>query len=374
MASTQTRRGEAQAPGEGPGGGGAGRPGAGSRGRGGPGGSGGPGPGPGGYGGPSGPGGSGGPGGPGGPDDGAGGGGSGGGGGRSGPGARGAGGGNPGSAGNAPGKSPGRAGRNLPAAIGVGVGLAAVLLGTLFLRGAFAVVVAIAVVIGVRELARAMATRDVQVPWPPIAAGGLGMIAGSWFGGPTAMVAVLAMTSLAVLVWRMAEGADGFLRDATAGLFTLVYVPMLASFAVLMLAQDNGYKRVILFLTLPIANDTGGYATGVFFGKHKLAPKISPGKTWEGLVGSLIVTAAVGAVGISQMLDGKVWQGVLLGVAGVASATLGDLVESVIKRDLGIKDMGNLLPGHGGIMDRLDSMLATAPVAWLLLSLFLGWK
>ena len=358
MASTQTRRGEAQAPGEGPGGGGAGRSGAGTRGPGGPGGSGG----------------FGGPGGPGAPGDGPGGA-SGGGSGRSGAGARGAGGGsNPGNTGSAPGKPSGRAGRNLPAAIGVGVGLGAVLLGTLFLRGAFAVVVAVAVVIGVRELARAMATRDVQVPWPPIAIGGLGMIVGSWFGGPTAMVAVLAMTALAVLVWRMAEGADGFLRDATAGLFTLVYVPMLGSFAVLMLAQDSGYKRVILFLMLPIANDTGGYATGVFFGKHKLAPKISPGKTWEGLVGSLIVTAAVGAVGISQMLDGKIWQGVLLGIAGVASAALGDLVESVIKRDLGIKDMGNLLPGHGGIMDRLDSMLATAPVAWLLLSVFLGWK
>jgi phosphatidate cytidylyltransferase len=317
MASTQTRRGELQAPGEGPGGGGAGRSGAG---------------------------------------------------------ARGAGGGDAGSAGQAPGKPAGRAGRNLPAAIGVGVALGAVLLGTLFLRGAFAVVVAVAVVIGVRELAQAMATRDVRVPWVPVAVGGLGMIAGSWFGGPTAMVAVLAMTALAVLVWRMAEGAEGFLRDATAGLFTLVYVPMMASFAVLLLAQDAGYKRVILFLLMPIANDTGGYATGVFFGKHKLAPKISPGKTWEGLVGSLIVTAAVGAVGISQLLDGKLWQGVLLGVAAVASATLGDLIESVIKRDLGIKDMGNLLPGHGGIMDRLDSMLATAPVAWLLLSLFLGWK
>ncbi|GAA2042029.1 hypothetical protein GCM10009839_50780 [Catenulispora yoronensis] len=283
--------------------------------------------------------------------------------------------GGPGGGSGAPNAKPkGRAGRNLPAAIGVGVALGALLLGTLFVRGAFAVVVAIAVGLGVRELAQAMAHKDVRVPWVPVAVGGLGMIVASWFGGPTAMVAVLAMTALATLVWRMAEGAEGFVRDATAGLFTLVYLPMLASFAVLMLAQDAGYKRVILFLTLPIANDTGGYATGVFFGKHKLAPRISPGKTWEGLVGSLIVTAVVAAVGITTMLDGKAWQGVALGAAAVASATLGDLIESVIKRDLGIKDMGNLLPGHGGIMDRLDSMLATAPVAWLLLSAFLGWK
>jgi phosphatidate cytidylyltransferase len=170
----------------------------------------------------------------------------------------------------------------------------------------------------------------------------------------------------------MAEGADGFLRDATAGLFTTVYVPLMASFAVLLLAQPDGYKRVLVFLLLPVANDTGGYATGVFFGKHKMAPKISPGKTWEGLVGSLLVTAGVGALGMALLLHGAAWQGAVLGGAAVASATLGDLIESVIKRDLGVKDMGNLLPGHGGIMDRLDSMLATAPVAWLLISVFLG--
>jgi phosphatidate cytidylyltransferase len=271
-------------------------------------------------------------------------------------------------------RSSSRAGRNLPAALGVSVALGGVILGSLFIKGAFAVVVGLAVLLGSRELSVALSGKGVRVPLVPVAVGGVGMMAASWFGGPTALVAVLAMTCIAILVWRMAEGADGFLRDATAGLFTTVYVAFLASFAVLLLAQDDGYKRVILFLILPIANDTGGYATGVFFGKHKLAPKISPGKTWEGLVGSLLVTAGVGALGITQLLDGKAWQGVLLGIAAVASATLGDLVESVIKRDLGIKDMGNLLPGHGGIMDRLDSLLATAPVAWLLISVFLGSK
>ena len=273
-----------------------------------------------------------------------------------------------------PPRANGRAGRDLPAAIGVGVGMGALILGSLFVRGTFAVVVGLAVLVGVRELAQALAHKAVRVPVVPVAVGGTGMIVASWFGGPTALVAVLAMTCLAVLVWRMAEGAEGFLRDATAGLFTTVYVPLLASFAVLLLAQDDGYRRVLLFLFLPIANDTGGYATGVFFGKHKLAPKISPGKTWEGLAGSLVMTATVGALGITWLLDGKAWQGALLGAAAVVSATLGDLIESVIKRDLGIKDMGNLLPGHGGIMDRLDSMLATAPVAWLLISVFLGTK
>lgn len=269
--------------------------------------------------------------------------------------------------------SKGRAGRNLPAAIGVGVGMGAVLLAALLIeKSVFAAIVAVAVLVAVRELGTALVGKGVQVPVIPIAVGGVGMVVAAYFGGPRALVAALALTCLATLVWRMAEGADGFLRDATAGLFTIVYVPFLASFATLLLAQDSGAKRVILFFLLPIANDTGGYATGVFFGNRKLAPKISPGKTWEGLAGSLVITAAVGAVGITQLLDGKVWQGVVLGVAAVASATLGDLIESVIKRDLGIKDMGNLLPGHGGIMDRLDSLLATAPVAWLLITVFLG--
>jgi phosphatidate cytidylyltransferase len=120
-----------------------------------------------------------------------------------------------------------------------------------------------------------------------------------------------------------------------------------------------------------VCNDTGGYASGVLFGRHPMAPKISPKKSWEGLGGSIVLAGAAGAVGMDLMLHGKPWQGAVLGVAVVASATLGDLCESMIKRDLGIKDMGNLLPGHGGIMDRLDSLLPTAPVVYLLLSLFL---
>jgi phosphatidate cytidylyltransferase len=174
-----------------------------------------------------------------------------------------------------------------------------------------------------------------------------------------------------ILIWRLVDGSEGYLRDTTAGVFAVVYVPFLAAFAMLLTAQDKGAERVLLFLLLVVCNDTGGYAAGVLFGRHPMAPKISPKKSWEGLAGSIVTAAVAGALWMDYILDGKLWQGAVIGVAVVASATLGDLCESMIKRDLGIKDMGRLLPGHGGIMDRLDSLLPTAPVVYLLLQLFL---
>jgi len=121
---------------------------------------------------------------------------------------------------------------------------------------------------------------------------------------------------------------------------------------------------------LTACSDTGGYLAGILVGKHPLVPRISPKKTWEGLGGSIVVCLTAGAIMVPQLLDGQVWQGLLLGLAAVAAATLGDLTESMIKRDLEIKDMGHLLPGHGGIMDRIDSLLVMAPVVWLLLAVF----
>ena len=269
-------------------------------------------------------------------------------------------------------KATGRAGRNLPAAIGVGLGLGAVIIASLLVvKAAFLAVIAIAALLALRELGTAMKERGVALPLIPASVGGLGILAAAYFSGEGAVAAVLALTAIAILVWRLADGADGYLRDVTAGVFAVVYIPFLAAFAALLTAQNHGAQRVILFLILVVCNDTGGYVSGVLFGRHPMAPKISPKKSWEGLAGSIVLAAVAGAVGMDLMLHGKLWQGAVLGVAVVATATLGDLCESMIKRDLGIKDMGSLLPGHGGIMDRLDSLLPTAPVVYLLLSLFL---
>ena len=269
-------------------------------------------------------------------------------------------------------KATGKAGRNLPAAIGVGLGLGAVIVASLLVvKVAFLGVIALTAVFGLRELSNALKERGIVLPLIPAWVGGLGILAAAYFSGEGAMAAVLALTAVAILVWRLADGAEGYLRDATAGILAVVYIPFLAGFAALMTAEDQGAMRVLLFVILVVCSDTGGYAAGVLIGRHPLAPKISPKKSWEGLIGSIIAAGAAGAIGMHFMLHGQFWQGAVTGLAVVASATLGDLCESMIKRDLGIKDMGHLLPGHGGVMDRLDSLLPTAPVVYLLLSLFI---
>ncbi|WP_330348285.1 phosphatidate cytidylyltransferase [Streptomyces sp. NBC_00582] len=267
------------------------------------------------------------------------------------------------------------AGRDLGAAIGVGVGLGALIVVSLFIvKAVFVGVIAVAVVVGLWELtSRLQERKEIKAPLVPLALGGAAMVVAGYVRGPEGAWVAMALTALAVLVWRMTEPPEGYLKDVTAGVFAAFYVPFLATFVALMLTADDGPQRVLTFLLLTVVSDTGAYAVGWRFGRHKLAPRISPGKTREGLLGAVSFAMVVGALCMQFLIDdGRWWQGLLLGLAVAASATLGDLGESMIKRDLGIKDMGTLLPGHGGIMDRLDSLLPTAPVVWLLLVLFVG--
>ncbi|MFJ6747577.1 phosphatidate cytidylyltransferase [Streptomyces sp. NPDC091266] len=268
------------------------------------------------------------------------------------------------------------AGRNLRAAIGVGVGLGVIIIASLFVyKPIFIGVIAVAVVVGLWELTSRLAERrDIRVPLVPLAVGGTAMVVAGYVRGAEGAWVAMALTALAVLVWRMTEAPENYLRDVTAGVFAAFYVPFLATFVALMLAADaDGPQRVLTFLLLTVVSDTGAYAVGWRFGKTKLAPRISPGKTREGLAGAVLFAMVAGALCMEFLItNGAWWQGLLLGLAVAASATLGDLGESMIKRDLGIKDMGTLLPGHGGIMDRLDSLLPTAPVVWLLFVIFVG--
>jgi len=267
------------------------------------------------------------------------------------------------------------AGRDLRAAIGVGLALGVVIIPSLFVvKEVFLGVVVVAVVVGLWELTSRLAERkQIRAPLIPLAVGGVAMVVAGYLRGADGAWVAMALTALAVLVWRMAQPPEDYLRDVTAGLFAAFYVPFLATFVVMMLAADDGPRRVLLFLLLTVISDTGAYAVGWRFGSHRLAPRISPGKTREGLAGAIAFAMVAGALLMEYMIDGgHWWQGLLLGLAAAVSATLGDLGESMIKRDLGIKDMGTLLPGHGGIMDRLDSLLPTAPVVWLLLVAFVG--
>ncbi|AIJ13082.1 phosphatidate cytidylyltransferase [Streptomyces violaceoruber] len=267
------------------------------------------------------------------------------------------------------------AGRDLGAAIGVGVGLGVVIIASLFVvKAVFVGVIAVAVVVGLWELTKRLEERKgIKAPLVPLAIGGAAMVVAGYARGAEGAWVAMALTALAVLVWRMTEPPEGYLKDVTAGLFAAFYVPFLATFVAMMLAADDGAWRVLVFLILTVVSDTGAYAVGWRFGRKKLAPRISPGKTREGLLGAIAFAMVAGALCMQFLIDdGAWWQGLLLGLVVAVSATLGDLGESMIKRDLGIKDMGTLLPGHGGIMDRLDSLLPTAPVVWLLLVIFVG--
>ena len=265
-----------------------------------------------------------------------------------------------------------RTGRNLPVAAAVGVLLGGLAIVTLFtLKVTFLVLVALAVGGALWEVSRAFAIRNLAVPVIPAGAAGAAMLALAYWSGVQATLAAFVISVIVLLAWRLPGGAEGYVRDTTASVFVLAYLPLLATFVALMLARPDGPRRVVIFVALAVCSDVGGYFAGILLGKHPMAPRISPRKTWEGLAGSLLAGLIGGAVLLVTLLHGHWWQGALLGIAAVAAAVLGDLVESMVKRDLDIKDMGNILPGHGGVMERIDSLLIVAPVAWLLLTVFI---
>ena len=269
----------------------------------------------------------------------------------------------------APPSRSGRAGRNLPAALAVAVALGALILLSLYLwKAAFVGVAVIAIVLGLWELSNALAAARISLPVVPVLIGAVAMLVAAYTGGPEPLLVALAITTVGVLLWRLPEPAEGFARDVTAGVFAALYVPFLAGFAVLLLRPDDGADRVVVFIVLVVLSDVGGYVAGVLFGRHPMAPSVSPKKSWEGLAGSSLFSAVGGAVIVTTLVQGTPAEGALVDLAVMLAATLGDLGESLIKRDLGIKDMGALLPGHGGMMDRLDSLLPAAPVAYLLLT------
>ncbi len=273
-----------------------------------------------------------------------------------------------------PGPRTGAFGRNLPAAVGVGAGLGGLVVLTLFtVKATFLLYMGIALAIALAELAGAFAKRDINIPVIPVAAGGAAVLTCMYWLGPRWALAAVGLTVAAILAWRLTDGPSGYVTDVTAGIFAVIYVPFLASFVAEMLASADGDRRVLTFVILTISSDIGGYFAGITLGRrgrHLMAPVISPKKTWEGLAGSVAAGLAAGGLCVTLILHGQAWQGLLTGAAAVLAATLGDLVESMIKRDLDIKDMGTLLPGHGGVLERLDSLLVAAPVVWLLLYVF----
>lgn len=264
-------------------------------------------------------------------------------------------------------KKTSRAGRDLPAAIVVGLLLLAVVLTGLFwLPLAFVATVAVFGVVGCWEIARALNGTGIDTPLVPLAVGGIAMPFCAYYGGLEALGLAFTASALLVFLWRIFEGPAKSVASVVSSIFVLTWVPLLLSFAVLLLNEPRGYLMVTTMLLLVVSNDTFGYLVGVLFGKRPMAPKISPKKSWEGFAGSVAGATAVGIAAAVFLLDVPWWVGIPLAVATVTAATAGDLSESMVKRELGIKDMSNILPGHGGVMDRLDSVVFAVPVTYIL--------
>nr|WP_120764965.1 phosphatidate cytidylyltransferase [Mycobacterium syngnathidarum] len=274
-----------------------------------------------------------------------------------------------------PQKKQSRAGRNLPAAIAVGVVLGAMAIGTLLFAPMWWLpLLAVAIAIATHEVIRRLREHGYALPTVPLLLGGQAMIWLTWPFGAVGMLGAYGGTIVLCMVWRLiGQGLDrqpvNYLRDVAATILLATWVPLFAAFTALLIFADHGGARVFTIIVTVVFADIGGYVAGVLFGKHLLAPAISPKKSWEGLGGSLVFGIAAAVLSVAFLLDKPAWVGVPLGLLLVVTGVLGDLIESQIKRDLGIKDMGALLPGHGGIMDRIDAMLPSAVVGWIVLTL-----
>ncbi|MDO5662300.1 MAG: phosphatidate cytidylyltransferase [Brachybacterium sp.] len=265
------------------------------------------------------------------------------------------------------------AGRNLPAAIAVGLALVGALLLCLFVVPVlFPFLVALAMVLGGIELIRALAAGGLRVPPVPLIGGSLAMVFATHIAGVDGLMVAMSLAICAALIWRTVQSRGPIaLRDVAASVFCLTWVPFLGCFVLLLFQQEQGAVLVLLALIVPIVNDIGGYIAGVLFGKHPMAPSISPKKSWEGFAGSMIGGVGSALAVTALFLHAPWWVGLVLGAVLVIISTAGDLCESLLKRDLGLKDMGDLLPGHGGVLDRVDSILLAAPTTYILLEVLL---
>jgi phosphatidate cytidylyltransferase len=274
-----------------------------------------------------------------------------------------------------------RAGRNLPAAIAVGAAIGLSIVAILILKKILWLpMVAAAIAVASHEVARRLREAGFIIPLIPLLIGGQATV---WLTYPFHAAGALAGfggTVVVCMFWRLwLQGVSAsqesesppanYLRDVTATVFLAAWVPLFASFGVLLVYPHDGAGRVFCLMIGVVGSDVGGYAVGVLFGKHPMVPAISPNKSWEGLAGSLLFGVTATTLTAVLLAHKPIWVGVLLGFTVVATATLGDLVESQIKRDLGIKDMGRILPGHGGLMDRLDGTLPSAVATWVVLTL-----
>lgn len=268
-----------------------------------------------------------------------------------------------------------KAGRNLPAAIAVSLLLGGMVIGTLiFAPRGWVVILSVAMGIATHEVVKRLREQGYAIPLIPLLVGGQAMIWLTWPFGAAGALGGYGGTVLVCLLWRLlSQGLQSqpvnYLRDVAVTVFLATWIPLFGAFGALLVYPADGWARVFTFMLAVVFSDIGGYAAGVLFGKHRMVPAISPKKSWEGFAGSLVCGTAAAVLAVVFLMGEPWWVGIPLGLMLVITAAAGDLVESQVKRDLGIKDMGTLLPGHGGLMDRIDGALPSAAATWIVLSL-----
>lgn len=263
-----------------------------------------------------------------------------------------------------------RAGRRLFSSILIGLLLLGIIFSTLhYFPFGFALVVTLAFAISAHELINAYTKSGVRLHHWLLIAANVAVMLSAWFFGVEGILIAAAIGAILNLIAVLFAGPTDFARISAETLFSLFYLGVLPSFIILLAGDSDGFALVSMLVILVGFNDTFAYLTGVLIGKHRMAPKLSPKKSWEGFVGGLIATSAVSAYAFENLLEKPWWLGLSAGAVGVIAATFGDLIESALKRDFGIKDMSSFLPGHGGMLDRLDSAIVTGPTLWILLEL-----
>lgn len=272
-----------------------------------------------------------------------------------------------------------RTGRNLILAIIIGLAFGGtLLLSLLVIKELFILFAVVLAGFAAYELSQALRKGEFDVPRIPTVAAAVIAMPIAYYGGATGQLLAVLGGIVLVTAWRLVEQAvpsrrrsgTSLLRDLSAGVFVQGYVTLLATFTVVLTAAEGGQWWTLAFIVIAVAADVGAYAFGLMFGKHKMAPVISPKKTWEGFAGGAGASLVAGVLLSLFMLGNTWWFGLIFGAAIFLSATLGDLAESLVKRDIGIKDMSSWLPGHGGFLDRLDSILPSAAVAFVAFRIF----
>jgi phosphatidate cytidylyltransferase len=270
-----------------------------------------------------------------------------------------------------------RAGRDVPLAFVTGLVLAALALGAIAIgSGAFAIVAGVLVLLAQGEFYFALQKRHYQPATALALVSGALVLGAAYYRGESAMLAMVGLTIVATFLWYMTvppQHRRNVVTNVALTVLGVIYIPLLAGYAFVVLELGDGRGLAVSIIGLTVAYDVAAFVVGTWWGSRPLAPNVSPKKSWEGAIGATFVTAAVavGAVAPSVQALETIPRAVGLAVVVGIFAPLGDLAESLLKRDLGIKDMGSVLPGHGGVLDRIDALLFVAPAAFMYLRLIL---